>query len=335
MPSGNALPVRTPYVALSKAILSDTLTRQECEPLADQIGSYFIHYSNRSLTGHIAMAFWRPFAVSNIPQLITSSAAAGWNGFVFHEFLLPAEGTFEGEHNAVRISCPRAPMQLRIGHHRRPFETIRHPTMYLPGQAIQGTWRGRQKVLHLYLSPDAIERMLHRPFANHILKGIDVNDGVISHLLNCLRIDSYSDHPAGPILGETIVVALLNHLLADTASPSSGREDAPALDDRRRIRLDDWIEANISKKISLEELAQHSGFSVRQLNRTFQSTKGCSPYRYVLTRRVEKARSLIQTTSLSFEEIADMVGFAHAAHMTATFRAVLGESPSYFSNTSR
>ncbi|MCY4374655.1 MAG: helix-turn-helix transcriptional regulator, partial [Spirochaetaceae bacterium] len=54
--------------------------------------------------------------------------------------------------------------------------------------------------------------------------------------------------------------------------------------------------------------------------------------RYILLRRIERAKLLIRNDQMSLQEIALAVGFAHQAHMTDTFRRLAGASPSHFRN---
>ncbi|MFJ7441642.1 helix-turn-helix transcriptional regulator [Methylorubrum thiocyanatum] len=70
--------------------------------------------------------------------------------------------------------------------------------------------------------------------------------------------------------------------------------------------------------------------STRHFCRAFRTAMGLSPYDYIVQRRVERARALIQESRLSFSEIAVNVGFSNHAHMTSTFQRVLGKTPSQF-----
>ena len=59
---------------------------------------------------------------------------------------------------------------------------------------------------------------------------------------------------------------------------------------------------------------------------------GISPHQYILQRRVELARGLIEKGSMSLSEVAIAAGFVDHSQMTATFRKVLKLTPSHFSN---
>jgi AraC family transcriptional regulator len=59
----------------------------------------------------------------------------------------------------------------------------------------------------------------------------------------------------------------------------------------------------------------------------FQATTRMTPHRYVLKRRVERARELLTKTHLSIAEIAYRCGFANQAHLTLAFGKECGLTP--------
>ena len=55
---------------------------------------------------------------------------------------------------------------------------------------------------------------------------------------------------------------------------------------------------------------------------------GMSPYQFVISRRVERARALLENSDLPITEIALVCGFASQQHLTATLSRKLGSTPS-------
>ncbi len=72
--------------------------------------------------------------------------------------------------------------------------------------------------------------------------------------------------------------------------------------------------------------------STRHFCRAFRASKGISPHQYVIRRRIERARTLIEDGTLTYAEVAEMAGFADHSQMARTFRKVLGVPPSHFRN---
>jgi AraC family transcriptional regulator len=95
-------------------------------------------------------------------------------------------------------------------------------------------------------------------------------------------------------------------------------------------RLDDFVRANLSKPICLDELAGIAGLSKRHFLRAFQESVGASPYKYVLALRVAEAKHRLSRSADGITEIALATGFGHAQHFSTSFRKATGETPSSF-----
>lgn len=88
------------------------------------------------------------------------------------------------------------------------------------------------------------------------------------------------------------------------------------------------MEANIREPISQSELAAYVGLSRRQLQRLFQRYLGCTPSRQYLRIRLQRARELLQLTSMSLVEIASLTGFVSSSHFSNSYKETYGYSPS-------
>lgn len=89
------------------------------------------------------------------------------------------------------------------------------------------------------------------------------------------------------------------------------------------------MEANIEEPIELQELATLAGISRRQLERLFLKHLSCTPSRYYLRVRLNRARRLLKQTSCSIVEIASLCGFASATHFSRCYRKTMGRAPKY------
>ena len=96
---------------------------------------------------------------------------------------------------------------------------------------------------------------------------------------------------------------------------------------RRFDRITGQIEADLESVLTIAGLAGSIGVSPSFLSRAFAAFCGQSPYDYILSRRVQRARRLIETTGLPLAEIAAAAGFASQSHMTSVFRRRLGITP--------
>ena len=95
----------------------------------------------------------------------------------------------------------------------------------------------------------------------------------------------------------------------------------------RLNRVTRHIEANISGRLSLRELAEVAQMSTSHFSRTFRATVGMSPHGYVTRRRVAVAQALIARTECALAEVAVMCGTADQAHLNRLFATHCGITP--------
>ncbi len=78
------------------------------------------------------------------------------------------------------------------------------------------------------------------------------------------------------------------------------------------------------------ELSKVTGLSPHHFGDAFKAATGKSPHRYVIERRLSRARELLRETDRSISDIAYAVGFSSQSHFTANFRRVVGFTPNRF-----
>lgn len=96
---------------------------------------------------------------------------------------------------------------------------------------------------------------------------------------------------------------------------------------RRLLRAKDRMDAASDEEWPVRRLARVSGVSEAHFARSFKQAFGVPPHRYLLTRRVERAKTLLRDTDLSVTEIAFRAGWGSLGTFGRTFRDVTGESP--------
>ncbi|MEU0068799.1 helix-turn-helix domain-containing protein [Streptomyces sp. NPDC006332] len=110
-------------------------------------------------------------------------------------------------------------------------------------------------------------------------------------------------------------------------------QPAPARADESLAPLLEWATSRLHTRLTLDRLAQHAGLSSRTLARRFTEQLGTSPGQWLLGRRLEAARVLLERTDLPVETIATRVGLASAVNLRRRFRAHLGTTPSAYRRT--
>jgi AraC-like DNA-binding protein len=108
-----------------------------------------------------------------------------------------------------------------------------------------------------------------------------------------------------------------------------GRLPAATADDEQMLaRVQTYMRSNLTRKISLEDLALAAGLSKYYFLRRFKKLTGKTPMTALTEFRVETATELIRQTQLSMDSIAMQVGLADASHLSHCFVRVTGQSPS-------
>jgi AraC-like DNA-binding protein len=91
-----------------------------------------------------------------------------------------------------------------------------------------------------------------------------------------------------------------------------------------------FIEAHLDENITLVELARSANLSVYYFATLFRRSTGLSPHRYILHRRVFRARELLRNTSLSVLDVSLDLGFQHQNNFARAFRRITGMTPTHF-----
>lgn len=90
------------------------------------------------------------------------------------------------------------------------------------------------------------------------------------------------------------------------------------------------IRADLATPLTVEALAREMGYSVSHFSRTFAAVTGVRPQEFAIHARVDRARELLATTSLSVGEVAAAVGFAEIFYFSRLFKQRTGTTPSEF-----
>lgn len=92
----------------------------------------------------------------------------------------------------------------------------------------------------------------------------------------------------------------------------------------------EWALARLDEPLPIGRLAEHARMSRRSFVRHFQQATGTTPARWVLDRRLDEARTLLETTDRSIEDIASICGFGSGVTLRQNFAATFATSPSAY-----
>jgi AraC-like DNA-binding protein len=100
-------------------------------------------------------------------------------------------------------------------------------------------------------------------------------------------------------------------------------------------RVCEYIDSHLDEDLRLETLASTAMLSMSHFARAFRDRVGVPPHRYVLQRRIDRAREMLAGTESPLAEIAAAMGFADQSHFARHFHRTVGIAPSEFRRTVR
>jgi AraC family transcriptional regulator len=209
------------------------------------------------------------------------------------------------------------------------------------GSLTQVRSGGCKDELHIYLEPGLVERVAAEAFdldpARTIVPPLDALD--LPHLraaMGLVDAELTVGGAGGPLAAESLAnvlaVHLIRHILAPRR-PARGRDGALP---RGRLRaVVEYIEEHLDAGPSREQMAAVARVSTYHFARQFKAATGLPPHQYVIARRVERAKQLLQGGGFSLAEVAAHAGFANQSQFTQHFKRLVGVTPGQFQAPAR
>jgi len=264
------------------------------------------------------------YRVSVMPRFLLDSREVGWQGAYFAEVDVAPAGTVDNGHERYCVQRGMHREERRQMGRKSWASFSEGFSCWRPGDEQHLQWRRGGRSQFIFMAPSLVEAVLGErrslPALGHRQAA---GSRFLEALFDALHADLAEGSPAGPLVGDSLIAGLLGHLAA-TDIPRS-----KPLASKARHRAIDYIEARLSQPISLQDLAEASGVSVRHFSRAFRETMGVSPHQYLIQRRVEQAKLLI-ASGTSLAEVAQRCGFSDQSQLTRSFVRHVGASPGVY-----
>lgn len=151
-----------------------------------------------------------------------------------------------------------------------------------------------------------------------------VRDDRLVHLARALDADRRGGGAGGTLYADSVGIALATRLVG-LSTPLDDRRGG--LSPRQLQRLFEYVETHIDETLTIDVLAREAGASNSHLRHWFRRETGMTVHRYVLRRRIERARLLLRQGTMTIGDVAVAAGFAHQSHMARWMRRELGAAP--------
>lgn len=237
-----------------------------------------------------------------------------------------ATGTYVSQD--PRLFIVLEPLQANVAlarHSGKPATSRDRSATFVPaGESVQLIVQGATDIRHLDLHFDAsrigpIRGIADISVALPRIMFVDERVQRMARLLEaaCARTE-------GPgLYGDDLVVALITAALS---SGDPGGRRSP-LSDRQLAMSVDFIEANCSRGVRLQELAKLTGLTESYFSHAFKAATGTPPHRWQLQAQVRRAKDMLSRGSASLTEVAFAAGFADQPHFTRVFKSATGKTP--------
>jgi AraC family transcriptional regulator len=207
-----------------------------------------------------------------------------------------------------------------------------------PGEATT-SWQhaGHPEILQVYLRQSMYESAVSEIYgcdtsAAELVPRFAILDPLLEQLAiaitNALRDGTADDG----LYIDAIAHMMAAHLARAHSSRSRPVRVGPAkpISGWKMRRLVEFIEENLEGDLSLHAMAEEVDISPLYLARAFKAALGQSPHRYVLTRRIERARELLRNTTMPVVDVAMASGFSSQSHLSHWFLRHVGISPAAY-----
>lgn len=259
---------------------------------------------------------------------------------------MPFQGVFQSSRDHLIVLHREGPVQLesltdrKIGRRVVPAGGIH---IISPGVDFGINLTGAIETVHVYVRRAVIEEVALEmvdgdPARIEIPSSIVESDKALHALIDAsafaVENESLGSSMFADYLSRTIAAQLIRTYskarLRGGGRMSMGSSLSPTLSEAV-----DYMLANIDEAINLSDIAQATNRSPSHIVRMFRTELGMPPHRYLINLRVEKARRLLEKTSMSIAEIAYECGFAHQEHLTRLFGRHCGTTPAAYRRSKR
>lgn len=199
---------------------------------------------------------------------------------------------------------------------------------------VESEWEvdGNRKLLALVMPNDTIRSILGPSCPPKIssafskLSSSTWSDPFIETMMTRLWDSTAGNEAADTFLVDGIVVSILSQLLI-RAGTNLDSNTSVALPQWRLKRVKAFVDANLGRDLNLDELAEAAGLSRRHFARSFHEEIGETPHRWLMQRRLDRAKELLASTDASLCEVADVCGFSSQSHLTTALKHATGMTP--------
>ncbi|MBS4104185.1 helix-turn-helix transcriptional regulator [Tsukamurella paurometabola] len=158
-------------------------------------------------------------------------------------------------------------------------------------------------------------------------------DPLLHHVVERVASTCGRSDAVSTILHESLLDVMRLHILDQYGLRKAPPRPVRSLDVAAQRRIIERLNDGGAPDLDLRALAEAEDMSIDAFRRAFVRAFRTTPHRYLLDRRIARAKELLVSTTLSITEIGEMLGFSSPSHFATTFKRRVGESPSSYRAT--
>jgi AraC family transcriptional regulator len=205
------------------------------------------------------------------------------------------------------------------------------------GIPVEWRWRGHKDSFHVHLEPGLVARVAALAFdldpGRLTLPPLDAVDlPQLRAAMLALDAELTAGGLGGPLAAESLANLVAVHLLRHVLAPRQPARRRYGTLPRARLRaVVEYVEEHLDANPTLEAMAALARLSPNYFASQFKRATGLPPHQYVILRRVERARQVLQTEGdFALAEIAARAGFADQSQFSHHFKRLIGVTPGQF-----
>jgi AraC family transcriptional regulator len=246
-------------------------------------------------------------------------------------------------HSLVLVHRPSEECEVRYEGIKRHIPPPAGSILVIPaGIPVRWRWAGPNDSLHVSLEPGLVAQVAAESFdldpARVVVPPLDqLHLPPLRAALGAVDAELAAGGAGGSLAAESLANVLAVHLIRHLTArrrPQPGRDGALP---RGRLRaVAEYVEEHLDAGPTLRQMAAVARLSPYHFARQFKAATGLPPYQYVLARRVERARQLLQQgRDLSLAEVAACAGFSDQSQFSHHFKRLVGVTPGQFRISAR
>jgi AraC family transcriptional regulator len=246
-------------------------------------------------------------------------------------------------HRLVLFLRPPDELDLRYDGVKRQVPPPAGVISVIPaGSPARWRWSGRPDSLHIYLEPGLVAQVAAEAFGLDPARltvppvdGLDLPQ--LRAAMWAVDAELTAGGAGGPLVAESLANVLAVHLIRQVLAPRQPARRREGTLPRAKLRaVVEYVEEHLDVSPTLKQMAALVRLSPYYFARQFKRATGLAPHQYVVTRRVERAKQLLQMGSdLSLAEVAAHAGFSDQSQFAYHFKRLVSVTPGQFRMSAR